>query len=71
MPDQTKTRGLQLALNSLDSALKVIEAMRKTPDLVTAINRIKSAKSYVISEMDFCAAQQPRPYVGEERREKE
>ena len=66
MPDQTKTRGLQLALNSLDSALKVCEAT-KSYNAVMYINQaIAEVKAGIETN-----TQQPRPHVGEERREKE
>lgn len=62
MPDQTKTRGLQLALNSLESALKVCEATKEY-NAVMYINRaIEEVKAAIDAN-----AQQP-PFVGEDRR---
>ena len=70
MPDQTKTRGLQLALNSLESAYMILKAIGGSDALKWARALISVTKDQVQSEIDQ-NEQNPRPYVGEERREKE
>ena len=69
MPDQTKIRGLQLALNSLDNALKVLGALGDSDNVLQAHHAICTAATMIEDEIK--TAQQPRPYVGGERREKE
>ena len=68
MPDQTKTRGLQLALNSLESAAMVCKATRSDPAVKIALEHIGLAQHYLNKAIS--KDQQP-PFAGEERREKE
>ena len=71
MPDQTKSHGLRLALNSLESALKVCEATisgSKTMGVKMAIIYIEASKRFLQVELD--ANDQQPPFVGEDRRTK-
>lgn len=70
--DQTKTRGLTLALNSLDNALKMCEGTKSgavTSGIAMAIIYINAAKRFLDVEIE-ASQQQPTVFVGEERRTK-
>lgn len=71
MPDQTKSHGLRLALNSLESALKVCVSLGKDVHTSCASWYIGLAREHIERHIVIETAQQPRPYVGDERREEE